>query len=79
MKKVRLFVNRDMTVIDIGQDTYRNFLSHNRDVVVANVTAIEKDDFGLYNITTDYKNPYRSVCSRFNLTAENFAKVQWVE
>jgi hypothetical protein len=80
MKKVRLFVNKDMTVIDIGQDTYRNFHSFDRDVVIANVVEIIPDRFGDgCTIVTDYRNPYRSVCSRFNLNAENFARVQWVE
>lgn len=77
MKKVRLFVNRDMTVIDIGQDTYRNFHSFNRQEVIANVVEIKKKG-DCYYIFTDYRNPHRSVCSVFSLNAENFAKVKWV-
>lgn len=77
MKKVRLFVNHDMTVIDIGQDTYRNFHSFNREEVIANVVEI-REKGGCYDIVTDYRNPYRSVCSVFSLNEENFARVKWV-
>lgn len=79
MKKVRLFVNKDMTVIDLRQNnTYANFHSFDRDEVVANVVKIvDRED--MHDIYTDFKNPYRSVCSVFNLNDENFAKVRWVE
>lgn len=87
MTKVRLFVNRDMTVIDTGADTFRNFHSHDRDVVVANVVQVVKKVFVHYDgeetisyyIQTDYKNPFRGVCSAFSLTEENYRRVQWVE
>lgn len=83
MKKVRLFVNKDMTVIDLGQtDTYANFHSFDRDEVVANVVKIVDRYSGgtrMHDIYTDFKNPYRDVCSIFNLNDENFAKVRWVE
>ena len=87
MKKVRLFVCGDMTVIDTGEDTYKNFRSYARQEVIANVTSIEKKTFTFpdgdvmvsYDIQTDFCNPCRSVCSKFNLNEENFAKVQWIE
>lgn len=78
MAKVRLFVNRDMTVIDIGQDTFRNFHSHDRNVVIAEVTDIARNG-DEYTISTNYRNPYRAVFSRFNLSEENFKRVQWVD
>ena len=87
MKKVRLFVCGDMTVIDCGEDTFKNFHSYNRQEVIANAVSVEKRVLTLYNgeqmvsydIQTDYCNPYRSVCSKFSLNEENFKKVQWVE
>jgi hypothetical protein len=87
MKKVRLFVCGDMTVIDIDTDVFNNFRSYNYDVVVANVVEIKKKVLNLFDgsvmvsyvIATDYYNPYRSVCSKFSLNEENFAKVCWVE
>jgi hypothetical protein len=87
MKKVRLFVCADMTVIDTGEDTYKNFRSYARQEVIANVVSIKKREFTFfdgetmisYDIQTDYCNPYRSVCSKFSLNEENFAKVQWIE
>lgn len=87
MKKVRLFVCADMTVIDIDTDVFNNFRSYNYNVVIANVVEIKKKVLNLfdggvmvsYDITTDYCNPYRSVCSKFSLNEENFAKVKWVE
>lgn len=87
MAKVRLFVNRDMTVIDTGADTFRNFHSYDRDVVIANVVQVVKKVFVSfdgeqtisYYIQTDYKNPFRGVCSAFSLTEENYRRVQWVE
>ena len=79
MKKVRLFVNKDMTVIDLGQDsTYANFHSFDHDEVVANVVKIV-DRGDMHDIYTDFKNPYRDVCSVFNLNELNFARVRWVE
>lgn len=87
MQKVRLFVCADMTVIDIDTDVFNNFRSYNYDVVIANVVEIKKKVLNLfdgsvmvsYDIATDYCNPYRSVCSKFSLNEENFAKVKWVE
>ena len=87
MKKVRLFVCGDMTVIDMGASPVKNFMSTSYREVVANVVSIEKrvlsfgdgDKMVSYNIATDYCNPYRSVCSKFSLNEENFAKVQWIE
>ena len=87
MAKVRLFVNRDMTVIDTGMDTYANFRSYNRDVIVANVVQVVKKVFTYfddtqtisYRIETDFRNPFRDVCSVFELTEENYNKVRWIE
>lgn len=87
MKKVRLFVCADMTVIDVGEDTYRNFHSYNRKEVIANVTSIRVRVLNLfdgtqhktYDVTTDYINPYRSVCSKFTLTEEHYNAINWVE
>lgn len=87
MKKVRLFVCADMTVIDLGLNPESNFRSRNYREVIANVVDIEKkvltfsdgDVMVSYNIKTDYCNPYRSVCSFFSLNEENFARVRWVE
>ena len=87
MKKVRLFICGDMTVIDLGASPVKNFLSTNYREVVANVVSIEKrvisfadgDVWTMYDIKTDYRNPYRVHNSIFNLTEENFAKVQWIE
>ena len=87
MKKVRLFVCGDMTVIDLGSSPVKNFMSTSYREVVANVISIEKrvisfddgDVWVMYDIATDYCNPYRSVCSKFSLNEENFAKVQWIE
>lgn len=87
MKKVRLFVCADMTVIDLGESPIKNFMSISYREVVANVVSIDKkvlvfgdgDVMVSYNIKTDYCNPYRSVCSVFSLNEENFVKVRWVE
>ena len=87
MKKVRLFVCADMTVIDLGESPMKNFLSPNYREIVANVVSINKrvcelyDDSIIisYDIVTDYCNPYRSVCSKFSLNEENFLKVVWIE
>lgn len=87
MKKVRLFVCRDMTVIDMGLDVYRNFHSYDFQEVIANVTDIQLhtlnfDDgtqYRYYEIATDYKNPYHSVCSKFSLSEELYNTVNWVE
>ena len=87
MQKVRLFVCADMTVIDIGSNPMSNFHSPSYREVIANVVEIKKKVLNLfdgsvmvsYDIATDYCNPYRSVCSKFSLNEENFAKVKWVE
>ena len=87
MAKVRLFVNRDMTVIDTGADTFRNFHSYDKDVVVANVVQVVRKIFVRYDgeetisyrIETDFRNPFRGVCSVFELTEENYNKVRWIE
>lgn len=79
MKKVRLFVNGSMTVIDLGQkDCYVNFHSFDCDTVVANVEKIV-DRNGMHDIYTDFINPCRTVKSVFNLSDDNFVKVRWVE
>lgn len=88
MKKVRLFVCADMTVLDLGQkDTYCNFHSYNRQEVIANVTEINRRDRyykngsvdRVYEIVTDFVNPYRSVCSKFTLAEDNYNCINWVE
>lgn len=87
MKKVRLFVKGDMTVIDLGEDTFKNFHSYDCDSVIANVVEIKKKVLTFfdgevnesYEIFTDFINPYREKYSKFSLTKENFEKVQWVE
>ena len=87
MAKVRLFVNRDMTVIDTGADTYANFRSYDRGMVVANVVQVVRKVFTYfdgtktisYRIETDFRNPFRGVCSVFELTEENYNKVRWIE
>ena len=87
MKKVRLFVCADMTVIDIGSNPISNFHSVCYREVVANVVSVNKrvctfadsDTMVSYDIATDYCNPYRTTCSKFSLNEENFAKVNWVE
>lgn len=87
MKKVRLFVCADMTVIDIGQNPTPNFRSFAYNTVTANVTNITERKYPgydgsvqtSYEVTTDYTNPYRSVCSKFTLTTDHFQKINWVE
>jgi hypothetical protein len=87
MRKVRLFVCADMTVIDIGGDVYTNFHSYNYAEVVANVVDIVKQTFTRfdgcvdvsYKVITDYTNPYRNKQSAFLLDEENYNKIQWVE
>lgn len=78
MKKVRLFVNGDMTVIDIGTDTYKNFHSYDREEVIANVVRIDKKGSS-YLVHTDFRNPRQIYPSSFYLCEENFQKVKWVE
>ena len=87
MAKVRLFVNRDMTVIDTGADTFRNFHSYDMELDEDNVVQVVKKVFVRYDgeetisyyIQTDYKNPFRGVCSAFELTEDNYKKVRWIE
>ena len=87
MKRVKLFFCADMTVINCGEEPIKNFGGGFYYEVIANVTSIEKKVFTFsdgdvmvgYDIQTDFCNPYRSVCSKFSLNEENFAKVQWVE
>lgn len=87
MKKVRLFVCADMTVIDTNEGVYKNFLSYDYKCVIANVVSIKKHEinFGdgdvliVYDIQTDYCNPHRTTCSKFSLPQDIFEKVQWVE
>lgn len=69
MKKVTLFVNRDITYIDLGQDPYYC------EVVEANVLSITRDGNG-YVVATDYTNPYSNCKAQFFLSQENFAKLQ---
>ena len=87
MQKVRLFVCGDMTIIDIGSSPISNFHSTCYREVIANVVSVDKrvctftdgDTMVSYDITTDYRNPYRTTCSKFSLNEENFAKVKWIE
>lgn len=87
MQKVRLFVCGDMTIIDIGSSPISNFHSTCYREVIANVVSVDKrvctfadgDVMVSYDITTDYRNPYRTTCSKFSLNEENFTKVKWIE
>ena len=77
MNKVRLFINKDMTVIDCGQeDTSVNFHSYDREIVIANVIKIEKIAHGAI-VYTDYRNPFRDKCATFLLNDENFNLIRW--
>lgn len=69
MKKVTLFVNRDITYIDLGQDPCYC------EVVEANVLSTTRDGDG-YVVATDYTNPYSNRKAQFFLSRENFAKLQ---
>jgi hypothetical protein len=87
MKKVKLFVCADMTVINCGESPNKNLGGYSYYEVIANVVSIKERTFTFYDgremisydIQTDFCNPYRSVCSKFSLNKENFDKVQWIE
>lgn len=87
MKKVKLFVCADMTVINCGEEPNKNFGGGFYYEVIANVVSIKERTFTFfdgevmisYDIQTDFCNPYRSVCSKFSLNKENFDKIEWVE
>ena len=71
MKKVHMFINRDITYADLGQE--QGYL----DDVWANIVKVERA-FDGYVVYTDYVNPYgkgiRPV--QFFLNRENFACLQ---
>ena len=69
MKKVTLFVNRDITYINLGQDPCYC------DIIEANVLSIDRDG-DCYIVATDYTNPYSDRKVKFFLSQENFAKLQ---
>jgi len=80
MGKVRVYAYRDMTVIDCGRDPYRNFLSHDHNVHVVNVTKVldyKCPDMKI--VETDFRNPYTGKIASFLLNLENFNNLQWVE
>ena len=79
MQQVRLFVNQDMTVIDLGQnDCFANFHSYDYKVIIANVERIVNVGH-MYYVHTDFVNPFKSVKSVFMLNSANFAKIKWVK
>lgn len=71
MKKVHIFINRDITYADLGQE--QGYL----DDVWANVIKIEcfADNYIVY---TDYVNPYGNGIRpvQFFLNRKNFARLQ---
>ena len=84
MKKVKLYVSRDMTVIGTkNKDLNRNFGGFFHEGVVANVVSIHSYEsvlgYKCYDVQTDFVNPYRKVASKFTLTEENFLSVEWVD
>lgn len=87
MKKVKLFVCADMTVINCGEQPTKNFGGYSYYEVIANVVSVKERTYTLlggkemvsYDIQTDFCNPYRSVCSKFSLPKEMFDNIEWVE
>lgn len=69
MKKVTLFVNRDITYIDLGQDPCYC------EIVEASVLSVVRED-DHYVVITSYTNPYSGRKVQFLLSQENFTKLQ---
>ena len=71
MKKVHIFINRDVAYADVGQE--QGYLEG----VWANVIKVERASDN-YIVYTDYVNPYRDSVRpvQFFLSRENFARLQ---
>ena len=81
MKKVKLFYDDGITVIDLGQNLnslYQAFrVTTFQEVVAEVVKVIDKVDCVL--VKTDFRNPCHDKNAEFLLTKKNYAKVRWVE
>ena len=72
--KVKLFIKNDMTVIDTGDNPFKNFSSYDYEEIIATVEKIEKN-----TVYTDFINPYRTQKSKFLLSDENLKKVNFIK
>lgn len=81
MKKVKVFYDDGITVLDLGQnlDTiYQSFGAINFQTSIAEVVGVVERGDDCVLVKTNFRNPCSNKNAEFLLTKKNFAKVRWV-